>query len=66
METPAYITVPWAIVFTVCFSFWLYLRFFKADRTKRYIEPHEVKQVKKVESGATGVKDIKETKKKRQ
>jgi hypothetical protein len=42
-ETPAYIWGPWAIIFAVCFAFWIYLRFFKKNRTKKFIEPHEVK-----------------------
>ncbi len=42
-STPAYIWVPWTLVIVGCLFFWLYLRFFKADRTKLYIEPHEAK-----------------------
>ena len=45
-STPAYIWVPWAIVIGACFSFWLYLRFFKEDRTKKFITPEEAKRVK--------------------
>lgn len=36
--TPSYVWGPWALVFVVCFSFWIYLRFLKADRTRKYIE----------------------------
>lgn len=57
VSTPMYIWLPWTIVIVVCFIFWLYLRFFKADRTKLYIEPHEVKAVTPAQS--------KENKKKR-
>lgn len=55
--TPAYIWVPWAIVFTVCFSFWLYLRFFKEGRTKKYIEPSEAKRSDKTASAAAAAQE---------
>jgi hypothetical protein len=37
VPTPAYVWVPWAIIFVVCFGYWLYLRF-KSDRTVKYLE----------------------------
>ena len=40
-STPAYIWVPWAVVISACFIFWIYLRFFKEGRTKKYLEPEE-------------------------
>ena len=43
-STPAYIWVPWTIVIGGCFMFWLYLRFVKADRTKKFITPEEAKR----------------------
>jgi hypothetical protein len=45
-ETPAYIWVPWAIVIGICFFFWVYLRFFKANPTKKFLEPEEAKKLK--------------------
>jgi len=44
--TPVYVWLPWAIIAALCFSFWLYLRFFKEGRTKKFIEPEEVRTVK--------------------
>lgn len=41
--TPLYISIPWAIIFISCAVFWLYLRFFKADRTVKYIEKDQTK-----------------------
>lgn len=35
--TPIYVWLPWTIIFVVCFSYWLYLRF-KPDRTRKYLE----------------------------
>lgn len=43
-ETPSYIWGPWALVAGVCFIFWFYLRFIKSDRTKKYIEPYELRE----------------------
>ena len=37
-HTPWYITLPWFLVFVACFSFWVYLRFYKIGRTTKYIE----------------------------
>jgi hypothetical protein len=37
VSTPAYVWVPWAIVFVACFTFWVYLRF-RPDRTRKFIE----------------------------
>jgi len=56
--TPAYIWVPWAIVFGVCFSFWVYLRFFKVGRTKKFIEPTESKPISssKAQEGKNSIK----------
>ena len=39
--TPAYIWVPWALVILACFAFWIYLRFYKEGRTKKFIEPKD-------------------------
>jgi phosphatidylserine synthase 2 len=47
--TPAYIWVPWTILGTTCFSFWLYLRF-KPDRTRKFIEPGQAKEQTKKEN----------------
>jgi Phosphatidyl serine synthase len=46
-DTPAYIWVPWTIVLVGCFGFWLYLRFLKEDRTKKFIEPYEAAAIQK-------------------
>ena len=45
--TPLYVSIPWGIIFVVCFSYWLYLRF-KSDRTQKYLEhpPIQTKQSK--------------------
>jgi Phosphatidyl serine synthase len=40
--TPVYIWLPWVLVIVSSFFFWVYLRFFKENRTKKYIEPHEL------------------------
>lgn len=40
--TPIYIWLPYVIMVIVCFLFWVYLRFFKEGRTKKYIEAEEV------------------------
>jgi Phosphatidyl serine synthase len=37
-HTPVYTWGPWALVSLCCFSFWIYLRFFKENRTHRFIE----------------------------
>jgi hypothetical protein len=40
--TPVYIWLPWVLLIVLCFFFWIYLRFIKENRTKKYIEPNEV------------------------
>ena len=42
---PIYIWLPWSIVISSCVIFWFYLRFIKANRTKKFIEAHEVKSI---------------------
>lgn len=46
-ETPAYIWAPWAVVIGICFVFWMYLRFFKANPTKKFIEAGETPKTQK-------------------
>jgi len=41
-HTPVYIWLPWVLLILFCFVFWIYLRFIKENRTKKYIEPNEV------------------------
>jgi hypothetical protein len=51
--TPAYIWVPWTIVITTCFSFWVYLRF-RPDRTRKFLTaPPKVKANKIQENSST-------------
>lgn len=39
--TPFYVWFPWFVVFVVCFSFWVYLRFYIEHPTKKYITKAE-------------------------
>jgi hypothetical protein len=59
--TPAYIWIPWTIVSTSCFTFWLYLRF-KPDRTRKFIEPGQA--TKKTKNEEKTVKNGENTNKK--
>lgn len=41
--TPLYVSIPWAIVFSTCFLYWIYLRFIMEGRTVKYIEKDTTK-----------------------